>query len=132
MARVWTEPFRPEKHSAPLEYWGGLDDHLRAPGLIPKSVLLVNVVSFTFQFFTVQQVRDCIAYFNQKAHPSSRLSISAADHWEAQRWFERLPMYLLEEPKRKKVVKALNQALILAEREGFSGSSEATRKPPAS
>ena len=124
MARVWTEAFRPEKHSAPWEYWGSLDDHLRAPGLIPKRVLLVNVVSFTFQFFTIQQLRDCLAYFDRKTHPSSRLSIGAADHWEAQRWFERLPMYLLEESKRKKVLKALNQALILAEKEDFSSLSE--------
>jgi hypothetical protein len=36
-------------------------------------------------------------------------------HWEAQRWFERLPMYLLEEPKRRKVVLALRQALQFAE-----------------
>jgi hypothetical protein len=50
--------------------------------------------------------------------------MGAADHWEAHRWLERLPMYLLEEPKRKKVVKALNQALILAEKEDFSSSAE--------
>jgi hypothetical protein len=31
------------------------------------------------------------------------------------RWFERLPMYLLEEPKRQKVLKALSKALELAE-----------------
>jgi hypothetical protein len=32
-----------------------------------------------------------------------------------ERWFERLPMYLLEEPKRKKVVQALAKALQLEE-----------------
>jgi hypothetical protein len=31
--------------------------------------------------------------------------------WDIERWFERLPMYLLEEPKRQKVLKALNKAL---------------------
>lgn len=35
--------------------------------------------------------------------------------WEVERWFERLPMYLLEEPKRQKVLKALSKALALAE-----------------
>lgn len=35
--------------------------------------------------------------------------------WEVERWFERLPMYLLEEPKRQKVFKALSKALELAE-----------------
>jgi hypothetical protein len=37
--------------------------------------------------------------------------------WDVERWFERLPMYLLEEPKRQKVLKALSRALALAETE---------------
>jgi hypothetical protein len=37
--------------------------------------------------------------------------------WEIERWFERLPMYLLEEPKRRKVVKALTKALAAEEKE---------------
>jgi len=43
--------------------------------------------------------------------PSSRLSVGSADSWEMQRWCERLPMYLSEEPKRQKIVKALTSAL---------------------
>jgi len=35
--------------------------------------------------------------------------------WDVERWFERLPMYLMEEPKRQKVLKALSRALALAE-----------------
>jgi len=34
---------------------------------------------------------------------------------DVERWFERLPMYLLEEPKRQKVLKALCRAFALAE-----------------
>jgi hypothetical protein len=124
VARIWTEAYQPEKHSAPVEYWGSLDDHFRAPSLLPKDVLLVNVASFTFQFFTTQQLRDCLAYFSSKIHPSSRVSIGAADHWEVQRWFELLPMYLLEEPKRRKVIAALSEALKLAERGDFPYLSE--------
>jgi hypothetical protein len=30
--------------------------------------------------------------------------------WDVERWFERLPMYLLEEPKRQKVLKAPQDA----------------------
>jgi hypothetical protein len=104
----------------PMEYWGADEGHWRAPTLIPKSVLMVNVVSFTFQFFSIEQVRDCLAYYERKTHPSSRLSIGAADHWEAQRWFDRLPMYLLEEPKRARVVRALSRALALADSGAFS------------
>jgi len=34
-----------------------------------------------------------------------------------ERWFERLPMYLLEEPKRQKVLKALHKTLAMVETE---------------
>jgi len=37
----------------------------------------------------------------------------AGIHGEAQRWFERLPMHLPEESKRRKVVDALTRALQL-------------------
>jgi hypothetical protein len=125
VARIWKEPFREDKHcSCPIEYWGTLDAHIRAPGLIPKEVLMVSVASFTFQFFSSRQLRDCLAYYERKTHPSSRLSVGAADHWEVQRWFERLPMYLLEDPKRQKVVKALSQALRLAEADESSAPSQ--------
>jgi hypothetical protein len=71
-------------------------------------------------------LRECQAYFQQKIHPSSRVSANnleadigkdwrAQRSWEIERWFERLPMYLLEEPKRQKVVKALGEALRLVE-----------------
>jgi hypothetical protein len=117
MARIWKETYDSAKHQAPIEYWGSGDDHLRAPGLIPKDVVLVHVASFTFQFMTVHQLRECLSYFEQKIHPSSRRPIppesSIGLHGESQRWFERLPMHLLEEPRRQKVVDALTRALKL-------------------
>jgi len=76
---------------------------------------MVRVASFTFHFFSIAQIRDCLAYYSQRVHQSSRVSVGAADHWEVQRWFERLPMYLLEERKRVKVVKALERAMKVAE-----------------
>src|SRR6266436_4390892 len=73
MARIWKEPYDSVKHHVvPIEYWGNTDDHLRAPGLIPKDVVMVHVASFTFQFMSVQQLRDCLFFFEQKIHPSSR------------------------------------------------------------
>ena len=116
MARIWIEPYNAQS-GPPIEYWGRTDSaaHYRAPTLVPMNVLFVNVASFTFRFFCEQQVRDCLDYYEKRTHPSSRLAIGSADHWEAQRWFERLPMFLLEEPKRLKVVKALRQALATAE-----------------
>ena len=87
---------------------------------------MVRVASFTFRFGTITQLRECIAYYEQKTHRSSMIASErlAAElgidwreqrSWEVERWFERLPMYLLEEPKRQKVLKALSKALVLAE-----------------
>jgi len=73
----------------------------------------VKVCSFTFTFTSIDQLNACLDYYGQKIHPSSMLpaaQMASADHWELQRWFERLPMYLLEEPKRRKVVQALTSA----------------------
>jgi hypothetical protein len=94
--------------------------------LTSRFVVVVEVVSFTFRFATVAQLRECIAYYETRTHPSSRIPAKKlADDlgedwreqrgWEVERWFERLPMYLLEEPKRQKVLKALNKALNLVE-----------------
>ena len=118
MARIRKEPYDSVKHHVvPIEYWGNTDDHLRAPGLIPKDVVMVHVASFTFQFMSVQQLRDCLFFSEQKIHPSGRwprpAETLAGIHGEAQRWFERLPMHLLEEPKRRKVLEALTRALQL-------------------
>jgi hypothetical protein len=55
--------------------------------------------------------RACFDFYDRKIQPGSRQDIGAADHWECERWFERLPLYLREEPKRQKVVKALAEAL---------------------
>ena len=63
-------------------------------------------------------------YYEQKTRPSSRIAAKALSAelgedwrqlrgWDVERWFERLPMYLLEEPKRQKVLKALSKALAL-------------------
>jgi hypothetical protein len=94
--------------------------------LIQRHTIVVRVASFAFRFGSIQQLRDCIEYYEKKTHPSSRIAAKtiAADlgedwrtqrGWEVERWFERLPMYLLEEPKRQKVLKALSKALKLAE-----------------
>jgi len=94
--------------------------------LFSRPVIVVRVVSFTFRFGTIEQLRECIKYYQQKTRPSSRIAAKtiAVDlgqdwrrqrGWDVERWFERLPMYLLEEPKRQKVLKALCKALELAE-----------------
>jgi hypothetical protein len=92
--------------------------------LAPRRVIVVRVASFAFRFETVQRLRECINYYEKKTRPTSRIPAKtlAADlgedwrelrGWDVERWFERLPMYLLEEPKRQKVLKALSRALAL-------------------
>src|SRR5450631_2111175 len=91
-----------------------------------RHVIVVRVASFAFRFETAEQLRECIKYYEKKTHPSSRiaaktLAVNLGEEWrklrgwDVERWFERLPMYLLEEPKRQKVLKALSKALTLAE-----------------
>ena len=123
MPRIWTEPYEQSRHILPWAYQNELAARLRSPSFIPNNVLTVNVASFTFHFFSLQQVRDYLAYFEQKTRPSSRWPKTQGtdywDHWEVQRWFEQLPMYLLEEPLRNKVVKALRRALAITNEKSF-------------
>ncbi len=106
MARIFREPIKSEDGKQ---------------NLIPRSIVVVEVVSFTFRFADSAQLQQCIAYYKTKTHPSSRIPAKELAGelgedwreqrgWEVERWFERLPMYLLEEPKRQKVLKALERA----------------------
>ena len=87
------------------------NNYWRAPTLEKYDVYFVSVCGFKFEFHSIEQIRACLKYYSVKIHPSSRMDIGGADNWEMQRWYERLPMYLREEPKRQKVVKALQKAL---------------------
>ena len=82
--------------------------------LLPAYTYFVRVCGFTFRFGSVAQIPSVLEYYSQKIRQSSRLAPSdwlKAEHDVAQRWFERLPAYLLEEPKRLLVVKALQKAV---------------------
>ena len=123
MPRIWTEPFEKSRHVVPWVYRSELEARLRSPSSVPNNVLMVNVASFTFHFVSLRQVRDYLAYFELKTHPSSRLPVihtmDYGDNGEAQRWFDQLPMYLLEDARRMKVIKALTQALEIADENSF-------------
>jgi hypothetical protein len=121
MAKIWKEVFDASRHSNKM--W--VVDSVPYPKatFVPRWVFFVRVCSFTFEFHSLKQIEACLEYYSQKIHPSSRLPVYTesygGDHWETQRWFEQLPMYLLEEPKRQKVMKALASALEQFEAEGF-------------
>jgi hypothetical protein len=110
MAKIWKEKRDPLIHRNRM--WDQYPVPVNSEGYITEPwVYFVRVCSFTFEFQSMEQIEGCLEYYSRKTHPSSRLRIGAADPWEMQRWFERLPMYLLEEPKRQRVVKALVEAL---------------------
>lgn len=103
MARIWSEKYGESN-------------------LLELRAVLVRVASFTFHFDSEQRLRECLHYYEQKVHASSIVPAKILESqlgadwreqrgWEVERWFERLPMHLLEEPKRQRVVKALKQAL---------------------
>jgi len=126
MARITIEEFDSRRHGNPMWY---VDDaqrerHYRAPTLIPYKVCLVDVCGFTFIFHSLPQLRLCLEYYSCKHHPSSRRPVYTGDscwvHYTTQRWFDKLPQYLLEEPKRLKVKIALKRAF-----EEYSKISEA-------
>jgi hypothetical protein len=109
MPKIWKEQFDPARHQNRMDSTG-VTLHPIA-NFVPTWVYFVRVCSFTFEFHSIAQINDCLEYYSHKLRPSSRLEIGSSDHWEVQRWFERLPMYLAEEPKRKRVVRALTSAL---------------------
>jgi hypothetical protein len=120
MARIWKERFDPVKHGGPpyasVEVSQNITQHYRAPTLTPHEVVFVHVCSFTFRFDTEEQLRRVLEYYERKLQPSSReplevVALRGGDTSEAQRWFERLPLFLREETKRHKVVKALREAV---------------------
>jgi len=111
--RLWKERLDPTKHMDYMStsHIGGFPVEAPHDNLIVKWAYFVNVCSFTFQFQSTEQIQECLNYFSQKTRPSSRRPVECGEHYW-QRWYERLPMWLFEEPKRQKVVKALQKALV--------------------
>jgi hypothetical protein len=113
MARIWKEAHDGrrfgDREMNPLP--------AQARGLVVREFICVNVCSFTFRFESKDEIAEYISFFEKKTHPSSRLPIpNGADsfyRWHSQRWYERLPMYLQEEDKKQKVLKALRKAIAL-------------------
>src|SRR5882724_8364317 len=102
MADIWKETFTPRRKgwlppNAMAKMWEFPAPRSLPNTLSPREVWIVRVCSFTFVFHTLHQVEACLTYYSKKLHPSSRIpSDQLGDHWEHQRWFERVPMYLLE------------------------------------
>lgn len=111
MARIWKQANHGQRYGA--RSFGIKPSYARS--LDPNENICVNVCSFTFYFVDKEEIEEYIAFFERRAHPSSRLPIAEDTdrfaRWHGQRWYERLPLYLQEEPKRERVLKALRKAV---------------------
>jgi hypothetical protein len=108
MAKIWTEIYDSQRHHDKMRDVTRISDisaekYRRAPTLQQYPVYFVRVCNFTFEFHNLEQLKACLKFFSKKVRPSSMIRFTEADrkihwlHWVAQRWFERLPMKLLEE-----------------------------------
>src|SRR5262249_2609338 len=104
MANIWRETTK-HRRSMPLG-WAHIETPARsADDFRPFITWYVRVCSFTFRFNDIRQLEACLTYFDQKLRPSSRIPYrdlklyldAGLRGWEVQRWFDRLPIYLLEE-----------------------------------
>ena len=115
VARIWKEANDGRRYGDTPS--NPLPAHAR--NLVATEFICVSVCSFTFRFVSQDEIREYISFFEKKTHPSSSLplpqGVDSFFRWHSQRWYERLPMYLQEEAKRQRVLKALRRAIVLSE-----------------
>lgn len=89
---------------------GGVPVKRSRDNLIEKWVYFANVCNFTFQFVSIEQVKECEAYFKKKIHSSTRGDHPPHEHyWHP--WYCKLPKGINKGVKREKVRKALSQII---------------------
>ena len=114
MARIWTETFNPKRHADKMRDGSPLPD---APVPQRYPVYIVLVPGFTFEFHNIQQIEVCLRFFSQKVRPESMMQFLDTDRHILElnsvspRWFEELPLPLLEEHRRLEITAALTKAL---------------------
>lgn len=88
-------------------------DETPKDALIPKWAYFVHAGGFTFSFLQLRHLEIAAEYFSRPLKPASRTKdgIGAADHWEVQRWYDRLPKGLERKDRRAKIAKAMKAAL---------------------
>jgi hypothetical protein len=109
---MWREQLDPTRHR---DFMVGHQDAGGVP-IEPRAsdgwVYFVRECSFTFSFMSIAQLRECREYFSARLHPSHRVPGVYLEHYW-QRWFERLPAGLIADPKRSRILKALDRALVM-------------------
>ena len=110
---------------------GAQPDLSRDEKLDPHCVYFVRTCCFEFEFHSLGQLQACLAHFSRKIQPTSRIPEKelpnyGGDHSEVQRWFERLPMKLMDNHRRPKIVAALKSALENFKKSAANKSVQAT------
>lgn len=80
----------------------------RDPRLDPGPAYFVSVCGFTFEFWSPGQIEAALRFYRGRTHPGARMP-TWGEHDVTQRWYERLPLYLQENGKRGRVIKALER-----------------------
>ncbi len=123
MPQIWKEPYNVEAaldlgirdlEGGRIVRWderGIQTEWDERPDLEPACILFVQVCGFTFGFFSRAMLLAYLEHFEQKVQPSRIRDTPHCNHDMRQDVFTRLPLYLREEPKRLRVVKALQKAL---------------------
>jgi hypothetical protein len=108
VAKHWKEPLDPSRHLDHFHAGGAL---LRQGPIGSGFSYFVGVAGFTFEFASLDQIRDCLSFFEERIHGSSRRAVFEPEkgHWEM--WHERLPAHILKGSKRERVFKALRDAV---------------------
>ena len=77
---------------------------------INEWIYFVYVCRFTFVFFSLSEIPNYIQHYSTKILPTRCLRLPHGNHDGRQRRFNRLPLYLRNNSKRPRVVKALRAA----------------------
>lgn len=112
MTIVRREKADPDKHSDFMSLYneGGVPVEKARDNLLEQWVYIAEVANFTFQFASLEQVRECKAYFEKTIHPSTKGSHPPFEHyWHP--WYCKLPKGITNKHNRQKVLKALNSIL---------------------
>jgi hypothetical protein len=122
MARHWKERLDPTRHVRHMDnrHIGGLPAASTGDKMEARWVYFVEACGFRFEFQSVGEAGECLRFFSEKIRPSSREPGHGLEHYW-QRWHERLPLWLFEEAKRRRVVVALERAIGEWTREGPAG-----------
>ncbi len=112
MSKVWRERKNATKHKDFMNSYvlGGIPVEKR-DNLIIDWVYFAEVEGFIFQFISLEQVKECKTYFEQKTHSSTKAFHPPYEHYW-QPWYCRLPKGITKKNKKRKVLKALNEILL--------------------